>query len=183
MNYKKYLRLGKDYPDDMPLYANSKVFNQFINDFCNIFKSAKVEKVAGIEAKGFIYASAIASKMRVGVILIRKQGLQRSVFKQKYIDYTHRQKQLSIIKDIVKKNERVLIVDDWVDTGETVKTAIKLIERAGGKVVGVGAFMDISTKKVREFLKKYNYHYLEKAMPEDDFLTSKVKKQAAENLI
>jgi adenine phosphoribosyltransferase len=181
MNYKKYIRAGKEYPDEMPLYANSIVFNRMIDDFCEIFKDITIDKVAGVEAAGFIFASAVAAKMDLGVILLRKKGLQRPVFKKRYVDYTNREKELSILRDIIKKNEKILIVDDWVDTGGAVETAISLIEKCGGQVVGIGALMDISSKETRDFLSKYNYHYLEKASSTDKFLSAKSKKKALKN--
>ncbi len=84
-------------------------------------------------------------------------------------DYSGKEKELQIHQDAFTKEDKVLIIDDWVETGETIKTAIKLIEKAGGKIIGIGVSIDDSNQDLKFLLEKYNYRFLERTKHGDNF--------------
>lgn len=169
MDYKKYIRPGKTTSDITPLIADSIAFNNLIQDLCNLFQNIQIDKVAGIEAMGFVLGAAVANKLNLGLVLIRKDGLQNDIFSEKFKDYTGKEKELSIHKDAIKEGEKILIIDDWVETGGAIKTVIGLINKCKGEIVGIGVLMDDSNDEMHSFLQKYNYKYLDKVAPGDNF--------------
>lgn len=170
MDFKKYIRVGKTASDLVPLFANSEAFITLINRLFVLFNDKKINKVACIEARGFILGGALAMKFGVGVVPIRKSGkLQNDTYVETFTDYSGKEKTLEIQKDSVTSGDNVLIVDDWLETGESVKSSIKLIEKCGGRIVGIAVFMDDSDGETREYLKKYDYRFIEKVTPEDKF--------------
>ena len=127
--------------DLTPLFRDGKVFSNLINDLYKPFKNVRFDKVAGLDAIGFVVASAMAYKLSKGMITVRKGGqlpLRRSdVHRLSFVDYSKKQKTLEIAKAAVKKGERILIVDDWIETGAQIRAAIKLLQKVGGEVVGI----------------------------------------------
>lgn len=133
-------------------------------------RGKQFSRIACIEGKGFVFGSAVAFYLKKGFVLIRREGkFKKNKYSVSYKDYSGKKKTLEIQKDVILKGERILIVDDWVDTGETLKAAIKLIERCGGVVAGTVVFMDDLKPRLRPYLGKYGYVALEKVMPEDKF--------------
>ena len=170
MNYKNYLRPGKWASDITPLLNNGEAFNNLVQDLIKLFEGVEVDKVACVEGRGFLMGAPVAFGLTVGLIPIRAKGkLKNEVYSETYIDYSGKEKILEIHLDAINKGEKVILIDDWVETGATIKAAVKLIEKCGGKVVGVGAFMDDSSDALKKELEKYNYHYLEKVGDEDKF--------------
>jgi adenine phosphoribosyltransferase len=170
MNYKNYLRPGKGATDITPLLANSAAFQQLIIDLANLFSNNKIDLVACIEGRGFILGGAVAYHLNSGLIPLRYPNkLKNETFSQTFVDYSGNKKELQIHKDAIKSGQQVLIVDDWLETGETIKAAISLVEKCGGQVVGIGIFMDDSSKQTKKSLMKYNYKYLEMVGEKDAF--------------
>ena len=135
-----------------------------------MFVSIQIDKVACVEGRGFLLGAPVAYGLKVGLVPIRSLGkLNNKVFSETLIDYSGKEKALEMHEDAINTSEKILLIDDWVETGATNKAAIKLIEKCGGKVVGIGAFMDDTKDDLREELKKYNYQYLEKVVADDKF--------------
>jgi len=82
------------------------------------------------------------------------------VLKKEFIDYTNQKKSLEIPRDTIKKGERVLLVDDWVETGAQAKASITMIEQPGGIIVGFAVIVDDASGEAHDFLSKYRYHFL-----------------------
>lgn len=140
---KEYLKLidkntkGNRY-DITPLFANAKQFADLVEDLAKPFKNSKIEFVVCIDALGFILGSFIAKYLNVGVIPIRKGGkLPVDTHGVNFVDYSKESKRLEIRKDVLPKNSKVLIVDEWVETGSQVKAAIELVEMLKANVVGI----------------------------------------------
>ena len=170
MNYKDFLRPGKGAADITPLLNNRAAFNSLIDDLISLFVSIQIDKVACVEGRGFLLGAPVAYGLKVGLVPIRSLGkLNNKVFSETLIDYSGKEKALEIHEDAINTSEKILLIDDWVETGATNKAAIKLIEKCGGKVVGIGAFMDDTKDDLREELKKNNYQYLEKVVADDKF--------------
>ena len=162
---KKYLdkidthTTGNRY-DITTLFAHFDEFNDLVDDLIFGFKKEEIDYVAGIDALGFVLGTAIAQKLGVGFITIRKGGKLPVVsHKIKFIDYTNQTKELEIRKDILPKNTRVLIVDEWIETGAQISSAIKLVEKCDVVVTGIATIcMDknVKTEKINAKYKVYS---------------------------
>jgi adenine phosphoribosyltransferase len=110
--------------------------------------------VAGIDALGFILGTAIAAKLNKGFIPIRKGGkLPCDVQSINFVDYSGLQKSLELRKGLLNSGEKVLIVDEWIETGTQMQSAIKLIEQEGGKIAGI-ATVNIDENPIPNQLRK-----------------------------
>ena len=160
--YKKYIDFStKGRADIREIFENPKVFSNLIKDMIKLFKDIKFDKVIGIDALGFVLASPIALKLKKPLVFVRKEGKLPGLKKDKarisFIDYQKR-KTMEILKKSINKNERVLIVDEWIETGGQVKAIIGLIESLGGKVAGIGVIN--ADKKAKPLFDKYNLRSL-----------------------
>ena len=109
-----------------------------------------VDKVVGIEARGFILAAPVAYEIRAGFVPVRKKGkLPSATFAQEY-DLEYGSATLEVHQDAFEPGERVLIVDDVLATGGTARATASLVQRAGAQVVGVAVLMELSFLKGRE---------------------------------
>jgi len=143
MNLKDYIRSIPDYPkkgilfrDITTLIKNESAFTSCIDEIVKRSKKYKFDKIAAIEARGFVFASAVSYILKKPFILLRKKnklpGEKHSVnFQLEYGEAT-----MEIHKDSIDKNNNVLLIDDLIATGGTAEAAAKLIELSGGTVAG-----------------------------------------------
>ena len=145
--------------DVTPLFANPIAFTQLVVDLSVPFTSTSIDYVAGIDALGFILGTAIAMHLQKGFIPIRKEGkLPVDSVKKGFIDYSGNRKTLELRKGIIRESEKILIVDEWIETGAQMQAAIELIEKEKGIVVGVTT-INIDTNPISQFLQeKYKCH-------------------------
>jgi adenine phosphoribosyltransferase len=142
MNFKSIIRNVPDYPkkgivfkDITTLLKDSSAFQSVINVFYEKLKNQKIDKIIGIESRGFIFGSPLAYKLNAGFVPIRKKGkLPSDVISIKY-DLEYGTDQIEIHVDAIKKNERVVLVDDLIATGGTALAAIKLINKMEAEIV------------------------------------------------
>ncbi|XP_063811957.1 adenine phosphoribosyltransferase-like isoform X2 [Pseudophryne corroboree] len=126
--------------DPSRLYCHQQAFQDCIEDLLKPFKSDQIDLVAGIDAMGLILGAAIAAHLERGFLAIRKAGhLCVKTYSQLYVDYSEKEKTLEVRTDAIKAGLRILLVDQWIETGGTMRAAIKLVEEQGGIVAGVAA--------------------------------------------
>jgi adenine phosphoribosyltransferase len=164
MDLKKYIRSIPDYPkkgilfrDITTLIKNPDAFNNSIDKIIDISKKIKFDKIAAIESRGFVFASAVSYLTKKPFILLRKKNKlpaeRHSVdFKLEYGEAT-----IEVHKDSISKNEKVLIIDDLIATGGTADAAAKLIEISGGKVAGFIFVINLFDLPGNDLLKKKSY--------------------------
>lgn len=158
--FRKFIRFGKK-GDITPLLGNKEAFKKAIDEMTSPFLKEKIDKVVSNEARGFIFGGAIADRLNVAFVPIRKKGnLPCKTFSISAKTYTSKIVTLEIHQDALKPGERILLVDDWFEVGGQAKSAIKLIEKLGGVIVGISVLVDETPPKVKDFLSKYHYHYL-----------------------
>ncbi len=162
MDLKKYVRSIPDFPqkgilfrDITPLLADSKAFNYTIEQIADFFKDRDIDKVAGIEARGFIIGAPVAAQLGVGFIPIRKPGKLPFEIVRKEYQLEYGMSILEMHKDAIKKGERVLMIDDLLATGGTASAASKLVESVGGIIIGWGFVIILKDLKGEKKLKKY----------------------------
>ena len=143
MNLKDYIRSIKDYPkkgilfrDITTLIKNEKAFSKCIDEIIERSKKFQIDKIAAIESRGFVFASAVSYVLKKPFILLRKKNKlpadTHSVdFKLEYGDAT-----MEVHKDSIDENDSVLLIDDLIATGGTAEAAAKLIKISKGKVAG-----------------------------------------------
>jgi adenine phosphoribosyltransferase len=161
---KRYLGLidtqtrGRRY-DVTPLFANYPAFSTLVADLIRPFTGDKVDCVAGVDALGFILGAAMATRLNVGFIPVRKAGkLPVGSDTASFVDYTGQSKSLELRQGAVRVGTRVLIVDDWVETGAQIKATIELLEKQGGAVIGIAAIKIDDSRGTRVLRKKYKCH-------------------------
>lgn len=168
-DYKEYVEDVLNFPiegilfrDITPLMANGEVFKQACDELTDFAKSLNIDVVAGPESRGFIFGCPISSNLNVGFIPIRKPNkLPRETVSVSY-SLEYGTNTLCMHKDAIKPGQRVLIVDDLLATGGTIKAAIDLVEGLGGIVAGICFLIELTELKGRDLLKGYNVKTLMK---------------------
>ena len=163
INLTKYIRDIPDWPkegilfrDITPLLASPKAFAAAIDSLCEPFENVSVDYVAAVEARGFIFGSAVAEKLNAGFIPIRKENKLPFDTETVTYDLEYGTDTLEVHKDAVTESSRVLMVDDLLATGGTMAAACKLIEKIGGIVIGVSFLIELTGLNGREKLKGYD---------------------------
>ena len=163
MDYKSLIRDVPDYPkpgilfkDLTTLWKNADAFKASMNDMVALYKGVKIDKVIGIESRGFIIGAGLAYLLGAGFVPVRKKGkLPADVISETY-DLEYGTDTLTLHKDSVEPGEKVLVVDDLIATGGTCTAVAKMVEKLGGKIVGFGFMVELSFLKGREKLKQYD---------------------------
>lgn len=157
---KKHIRDVPDFPkegilfkDITTLLKNPQAFRKSVNTLSRIFKKEGVEYVVGVEARGFIFGAAVAYKLGAGFVPVRKKG--KLPYKTKSMTYQleYGVDTLEIHEDAIPPNARVLVVDDLLATGGTVKAVVDLLRAQNAKVVGVAFLVELKFLKGQEKLK------------------------------
>ena len=143
MDLKKYIRSIPDYPkkgilfrDITTLIKNEEAFSQCIDEIVNQSKNFKFNKVAAIESRGFVFASAVSYLLKKPFILLRKKGKLPAETNSVEFELEYGKATMEIHKDSINQNDSVLLIDDLIATGGTAEAAAKLVEMSGGKVAG-----------------------------------------------
>jgi adenine phosphoribosyltransferase len=150
MDFASVIRTIPDYPkpgiqfrDITTLLGHARAFRAAVDALVQPYAGVKIDRVAGIEARGFILGGAVAHQLSVGFVPVRKKGkLPHTVIGEDY-DLEYGKDRVEIHSDAVKPGDHVLVVDDLIATGGTCFAAIKLLERAGARVLGCSFVIDL----------------------------------------
>jgi adenine phosphoribosyltransferase len=159
MDLKDYIRSIPDFPkegllfyDISTLLAHPDAWQVALGRMANIVMKFKPDLLAGIESRGFLVSAPLASRLGLGFTMIRKKGkLPGNTFEYKY-DLEYGTDTIEIQADAVKKNQRVVILDDLLATGGTMAASIEIINKAGAEVVGVVCMIELSSLSGRDQL-------------------------------
>ncbi|MFA5007540.1 MAG: adenine phosphoribosyltransferase [Candidatus Izemoplasmatales bacterium] len=160
MRYEDYIKNVPDFPipgiqfkDITPLIADAMAFSAAVDELAAFVREKEAELVVGPDARGFIVGSAVAYAARVGFVPVRKPGkLPRRTIAYDY-DLEYGKNTLCMHSDAVRPGQRVVIVDDLLATGGTMGATIRLVEEAGGIVVGLGFLVELLDLEGRSKLK------------------------------
>ena len=141
MNLKDYIRSISDYPkkgilfrDITTLIKDEKAFAETINQIVERSKKFKVDKIAAIESRGFVFASAVSYLLKKPFIMLRKKNkLPAETFSVDF-ELEYGTATIEVHKDSIEQNDSVLIIDDLIATGGTAEAAAKLVEMSGGNI-------------------------------------------------
>lgn len=163
MDLKKYIADVPNFPvegilfrDITPLLGDGEAFEEVVKQITEFAKDVNAELVCGPESRGFIFGCPVAVNMKLGFVPIRKPNkLPREQVKISY-DLEYGSNVLCMHKDAIKPGQRVIIVDDLLATGGTMKAAIELIESLGGIVAGIAFVIELEALEGRKLLEGYN---------------------------
>ncbi|MDI6739841.1 MAG: hypothetical protein QME74_05695 [Candidatus Edwardsbacteria bacterium] len=113
--------------DVTPVFANARAFAHLVTDMLRPFKRTEFNKVAGLDALGFIIGGAVAHKRKVGFVAVRKggklPGIPGTTIREPFVDYTNKKKHFEINRDAIERGDRALIVDEWIPAGVYTESA------------------------------------------------------------
>lgn len=167
MNLKEKIRNIPDFPkkgiiffDITTLIRDGEAFKFAVDEMVKFYKDRKIDAIMGAESRGFIFGSAVAYKLGVGFIPVRKPGKLPYKTCQVSYDLEYGSSSLEMHVDAIKKGDNILIVDDLIATGGTAKAMIDIIEKMEGKVVGLSFLVELSFLNPRKILEAYEVHSL-----------------------
>src|SRR5215470_237178 len=157
----------KDFPtegilfkDITTLLKDGPAWRFAVDALASHYQKDRVDVVVGVESRGFIFGGAIAHQLRAGFVPVRKLGkLPAKTISVEY-ELEYGRDALAMHEDAIKPGQRVLAVDDLLDTGGTMAAALRLVEQLGGHVVGVAFLIELAFLHGQDKLKNYPLHSL-----------------------
>lgn len=148
-------RPGVTFKDITPLLNDATAFASAVDALAGAFLAAKIDRVLGVEARGFIFAAPVAYRLGAGFVPVRKAGkLPWEIEREEYV-LEYGTDLLEIHRDAVHPGERVLIVDDVLATGGTAAATARLVRRLGGEVGGLGFLVELAVLNGRDQLQDH----------------------------
>jgi adenine phosphoribosyltransferase len=155
---RDYPRPGVVFKDITPLLAAPDAFAAVVDAVAAPFAERRIDKVIGIEARGFVFAAPVAYRHAAGFVPVRKAGKLPWQIEQAEYELEYGTDLLEIHRDAIKPGEQVLIVDDVLATGGTARATLSLVERLGGEVVGLAFFIELGFLHGRDRLDGNEVH-------------------------
>ena len=149
-------------------WSHKNLFKTIIDEMAKPFQDKQIDKVLGLEARGFVLGAPLAYLLNCGFVVARKKGkmyesyTDNDVYQETTVDYSGTTKTIEIEKHdkAIQPGDKVLIVDDWFETGGQGHAAIKLIEKAGATVTGISILLDDMNPEIRNSFSKYDLNAL-----------------------
>lgn len=151
-----YPKPGIVFKDITPLLKNPSGLAMAVEQMANPFRGKGVEVVCGAESRGFIFGTAIAQALSAGFVPIRKPNKLPWQTKSKSYELEYGQDTLEIHADAIEKGQKVLMVDDLLATGGTLKACLDLVDDLGADIVGVTVAIELAFLKGRDKIKPYD---------------------------
>ncbi|MBI2335537.1 MAG: adenine phosphoribosyltransferase [Deltaproteobacteria bacterium] len=162
MDLKQYIRDVPDFPkpgivfkDITPLLLTPKVFSHIVQTFVDRYKNSRLDKIVGIESRGFLFGAVLAERLSVGFALARKKG--KLPYKTREVTYEleYGTDTIEMHVDALNPGDRVLVIDDLLATGGTALAAAQLVEKFGATVVGLSFVVQLGALGGAKRLKDY----------------------------
>ena len=160
MDYSKYIRVIEGFPtkeisfkDISPLLANPDAFRSAIKEMASYVKEWKADFIIGPESRGFIFGCPVALEANVGFIMARKQGKLPGSTISKEFTLEYGKAVIELPEFLIKPGMKVVLIDDLMATGGTLKAMKELVEENGGKVAGIITLIELTDLKGREHFK------------------------------
>jgi len=146
---------GVNFKDITPLLEDKKLFRAIIDELARPYAGKKIDKIIGIDARGFIFAAGMAYKLGTGLVIVRKKGkLPAQTISQKYkLEYA--ENIIEMHRDAIKPDEKIILVDDVLATGGTMKATVDLVKKLRGKILGIEFLIELGFLGGRKKLKNY----------------------------
>jgi len=167
IDIESYIREIADFPkpginfkDITPLLQDAAAMRETVSRLMEMIGDTRIDKVVGIESRGFLFGILLAERLNAGFVPVRKPGkLPYKTFAEVY-ELEYGKDTLEIHQDAIKKGENVLLHDDVLATGGTARTACNLIEKMGGKIVQCNFLTELSVLNGRRKLRNYDVESL-----------------------
>ena len=160
---QKYIRSIRDFPikgimfrDITTLLKEPLALKETLNQLLSFTSSQKIDKVVGIESRGFIFGAMLANELNAGFVPVRKPGKLPAERESQTYQLEYGLDKIEIHKDAINTGDKVLIHDDLLATGGTAEAACKLVEKLGGEVVQLSFIMELTFLNGREKIRKYD---------------------------
>ena len=155
-----YPKPGIVFKDITPLLGDADAFRASVDALAEPFAAERIDKVIGIEARGFVFAAPVSYGLQAGFVPVRKPGkLPFEIEREEYV-LEYGTDLLEIHRDAIAPGEEVLVVDDVIATGGTAAATARLVERLGGVVAGFAFVLELGFLHGREQLAGYDIHTL-----------------------
>ena len=163
MNLKDSIRSIADWPiegvifrDLTTLMQDPEAYRNACDVFYDRYKNLNIDKVVGIDARGFIFGAVLAYQLNVGFIPVRKKG--KLPYKTVSEEYTleYGKNTVEMHEDSISQGEKVVIIDDLIATGGTIEAAVKLVKKLGGDILECGFIVELPELKGRDKIKDQN---------------------------
>jgi adenine phosphoribosyltransferase len=162
VDLKKYIRSIRDFPikgvmfrDITTLLKEPEALKETLNQLLSFIKDQKIDKVVGIESRGFIFGAMLANELKAGFVPVRKPGKLPAEKESQTYQLEYGLDKIEIHKDAIKPGDKLLIHDDLLATGGTAEATCKLVEKLGGEVVQLLFLVELTFLNGREKLRKY----------------------------
>ena len=149
---------GIIFKDITPILSDGKLFRQSIDLLCETAGGAKIDKVVGIDARGFIFAAAVADRLGAGFVPVRKKGKLPWKTRQAAYSLEYGEAIVELHEDAVSPGENVLLVDDLLATGGTAAAAVNLLTGLGANLIAVSFLIELTFLNGREKLVPHPIH-------------------------
>lgn len=149
---------GIIFKDITPILANASLFRQSISLLCETTGGAKIDRVVGIDARGFIFAAAVADRLGAGFVPVRKKGKLPWKTRQTAYSLEYGESIVELHEDAVLPGESILLVDDLLATGGTAAAAVKLLDELGANLVGISVLIELTFLHGRAKLTPHPVH-------------------------
>lgn len=153
-------KAGINFKDITPLLEDGQLFSQTIEEFAKPYLEQKIDKVVGIDARGFILGAALAFRLKAGLAIIRKKGKlpSKKISKEYALEYGS--DTIEMHEDTILPGEKVLLIDDLLATGGTMAAAIDIVKELKGEIISINFLIELSFLNGRKKLKGYNVRSL-----------------------
>ncbi len=146
------------FKDITPVLQDPRLFRECVDLFTERCRAARAEKIAAIDARGFLFAGAVCDRLGIGLVPVRKKGkLPYRTFESTY-DLEYGSATIAVHQDAFRPGERVVVLDDLLATGGTAEAAARLVEQAGGVVVEMVFLVELAFLEGRERLKRWSVY-------------------------
>lgn len=151
---------GVNFKDITPLLEDGRSFKKIIDALARPYLNKKIDKIVGIDARGFLLAAPLAYKLNTGMAIVRKRGKlpSKTVSREYALEYGSNT--IEMHKDSILPGERVLLIDDVLATGGTMKAAIDLVEELKGKIIGIDFLIELNFLKGRSKIRGHKIRSL-----------------------
>ncbi|ACH93705.1 adenine phosphoribosyltransferase [Borrelia duttonii Ly] len=165
--YDRFIMKVPNFPKEGILFYDisnvllqAEAYKSLLEDAHALYSSKEIDCIAAIESRGYLIGAPLALKMNLPLLLIRKGGkLPRQVLREEY-ELEYGLGSIEIHKDDIKQHTKILLVDDILATGGTIRAAVRLLERAGGVISDIFCFIELVSIRGRDILGEYNVNSL-----------------------
>ncbi len=159
MDLKSTIRDVPDFPkegiifkDITTLLKDNNALRQAVDELCGAYEDSEIDQVVCVESRGFIFGAPVAYHLGAGMVPVRKPGKLPAQTNQVTYELEYGTDTLEIHQDAISEGDKVLIVDDLLATGGTTEATIKLVEKLGGKIVGIAFLIELTFLNGRDKL-------------------------------